>query len=55
MSGLQIRSHADGETQDRRQFKPGETRRVPGIGGRAGRITQAVEQKDEADRFCRTP
>jgi len=37
MSGLQIRN-VDVETQDRRQLKPGETRRLPtsGIGGRAG-------------------
>jgi hypothetical protein len=38
MCGLQIRN-VDDETQDRRQLKPGETRRVPtsGIGCERGR------------------
>ena len=56
MSGLQIRN-VDVETQDRRQLKPGETRRVPtsGIGCDRGRVTEAIGQMDEAGRFCRTP
>jgi hypothetical protein len=55
MSGLQIRN-VDVETQDRRQLKPGETRRVSasGIGCERGRATEAIGQTDEADRFCRT-
>jgi hypothetical protein len=55
MSGLQIRN-VDVETQDRRQLKPGETRRVPtsGIGCERGRVTEAIGQMDEAGRFCRT-
>ena len=55
MSGLQIRN-VDVETRDRRQLKPGETRRVPtsGIDCERGRAIQTIEQMDEADRFCRT-
>src|SRR5260370_40276352 len=54
MSGLQIRSHADVATQDQRQLKPGETRRVPHVRDwwREGRVTQAIERVDEADRFA---
>jgi hypothetical protein len=56
MSGLQIRN-ADVETQDPRQLKPGETRRVPtsGIGCERGRVTQAIEQMDKPIGFAALP